>query len=285
MPRRVLNDEVLRIIKELRDRGYGYKKIRKYLKEKYGLEASNSALHYWIRIKLGDENVARSEIPWEPRRCPELAYIIGVTLGDGSVGIIKRYSKGSRRYVFSLKVRDQEFAEAVKKAIERLGLHCSIRKRYMRRKEAVYYEVYCCVKRFVVFLKDIKDHPEKAWQWIREYEKEFLKGFYESEGNLSIEGYIRIYNKRREYIDMIVKCLQRLGIRCSISYDKSNKYWILYVPACETRRFLAMVKPIIKYSRDDPHYQRVKKEREERRRRNKSPKATPSPHLYMQDLS
>ncbi|RLF23292.1 MAG: hypothetical protein DRN15_06850 [Thermoprotei archaeon] len=281
MPRKVLNDELLREIKELRDRGYGYKRIRKYLKEKYGIEVSNSTLHYLVRVKLGDENVAISEIPWEPRRCPELAYIIGVALGDASLIITKRIDwPESKRYFFKLKVRDKEFAEEVKKVIERLGLPCSeVKEYYDRRDEAVYYSVYCYVKRFVLFLRDLKDHPEKVWEWIKGYEEEFLRGFYESEGCLHKSGKILIYNTRREYIDIVTECLQRLRIKYNILFKDQGAYkgvWIVYIPVHEVPRFLAITKPAIKYSRDDPHYQRIKKEREERqRRRLKNPQRPP----------
>ncbi|RLF24275.1 MAG: hypothetical protein DRN15_00975 [Thermoprotei archaeon] len=251
--------------------------------KKYGIEASNSTLHYWIRDKLKDWNVmplVTSEIPWEPRRCPELAYIIGVALGDGSAGSYKRSDRNERRYQFRLMVRDREFAEAVKKAIEGLGLHCNMWEYYERRKESTYYRVDCYVKRFALFLRDIKEHPEKAWQWIEGYESYFIRGFYESEGSLGANGYIEIYNKRREYIDIVAKCLQRLGIKYSILFRDLGAYkrlWIVYIPVHEATKFLAMIKPIIKYSRDDPHYQRVKREREERRRRNKTQRPPQAP--------
>ncbi len=277
MVRKILNDEVLRIIKELREKGYGYKRIRKYLKEHYGLEVSNSTLRYRIKIVLGDKNAARnaavSETPWEPRRCPELAYIIGVTLGDGYIGLCKKYSKGKciKRYVFRLKVRDKAFAEEVKKAIERLGLHCTkVIEYYDGRDKATYYSVYCYVKRFVLFLRSLKDHPEDVWQWIERYETYFLKGLYESEGCLHKSGKVLIYNTRREFIDIATRCLQRLGIGYSVSFKDKRVHkgvWRVYIPAREAKRFLTIIKPVIKYSRDDPHYQRVKKEREERQRR------------------
>ncbi|RLF23969.1 MAG: hypothetical protein DRN15_04455 [Thermoprotei archaeon] len=270
MPKKIVNEEILEFIKELRNKGYGYKRIQREIEKMYGWSPSLSTIRYWIREILEDRRVFSAEIPWRPRKRSELAYIIGVALGDASLGLAKRTDRPKgKRYVFKLKVRDKEFAEEVRKAIERIGLHCSgVKEYYDEREERMYYIVQCHVKRFVMFLRSLKKYPEKVWKWIEGYEREFLKGFYESEGSLLEKEQILIYNSRKEFIDIVAECLQRLRIKYSISYHECVREWIVYIPVREVPRFLTAIKPAIKYSRDDPHYRRVKKERKKRMNEN-----------------
>ncbi|RLF22010.1 MAG: hypothetical protein DRN15_10180 [Thermoprotei archaeon] len=81
MPRRQLNTKILKIVGELRKMNYGYRRIQRYLQEHYGLEVPRSTIHYWVRKILKDAKwIKKTPIEWSPRKCSELAYLIGVTL-------------------------------------------------------------------------------------------------------------------------------------------------------------------------------------------------------------
>ncbi|RLF23710.1 MAG: hypothetical protein DRN15_05190 [Thermoprotei archaeon] len=261
---RKYNDEILRTIKELRDRGYGYERIRKYLKEHHGIEVPYSTLHYLVRIKLGDRRTYRGgeEIPWNPEDClkdpkkaEKLAYLIGVCLSDANV-----YSDGKGRYRFKLRVKDEAFVDEVYNALKTIGLRPF--KGYIRKEKRHYVCAYG--KRFYSFMLTIKKHPEIAKEYIKEHEIAFLKGFYEGDGCLGKrKKTVYFSNTDLTKIKIITWALERAGFkyRIGVSRTKSGKIVendrirvirrtrpviIISLDSNSSRRFLALAKPCIK---------------------------------------
>ena len=77
-----LRVELYRRAKELRMGGLSYSKIAKALRKQYNTEPSKGQLSEWLRGIHGPFGSANRFLA-EPT--PELAYVIGVTLGDGSL--------------------------------------------------------------------------------------------------------------------------------------------------------------------------------------------------------
>jgi intein-encoded DNA endonuclease-like protein len=102
-----LFDEVNR----LRRDGLTYKEIIEAIWRRYGVRLSKSHISYWIH---------RTHSPYNGRYMPstellrpseELAYVIGVKVGDGYAGKSRHTVKSYNRVRIGLKVKDREFAE------------------------------------------------------------------------------------------------------------------------------------------------------------------------------
>ncbi|RLF22994.1 MAG: hypothetical protein DRN15_07630 [Thermoprotei archaeon] len=247
-------EEVKEIIRNLRERDYGYGKIRRYLRENFNIEIPVATLHKLVRIKLKDKKwIKKVPISWEPKRCKELAYIIGVTLGDGSI-TTKDYRYCFRVENIEVSKRGEchyPFIECVAMALRKLGLEPQIY-RYKRR-GTWYWGVMVYSKKFTLFLKSIREDPEEAKKYIKGYEAEFLRGFYESEGCLyarSPTNYdIRIINASKEYISLASWALDRLGIQHTMHIYKRRKplkdIIVIYIGR-DAKKFLKIIRPVIK---------------------------------------
>jgi intein-encoded DNA endonuclease-like protein len=117
--------------------------------------------------------------------------------------------------LFFLKSKDLEFACSILGALKALGLNPRLRR------EGKYYKVEVTSKALYLLLKEARENLE-------EYTLspvDFLRGFYESEGNLQISRRkdrdspsirIRIVNTSRALLEFIQKLLRGLGIESSI---------------------------------------------------------------------
>lgn len=108
---RELRIKIYREILQLRERGLGYKRIRKIIEEKYGERLSLATICEWV---------GGIHSPLNGRKIPsmdylqpsgELAYIIGARFGDGTVVRMRKKRKGYNETRVVLSVKDREFVE------------------------------------------------------------------------------------------------------------------------------------------------------------------------------
>jgi intein-encoded DNA endonuclease-like protein len=193
--------------------GISYKKVLKLMR-KFGIprrEPNNPYTKEW----------------WKPEKSPELAYVIGVIVGDGNADI------GNNKV--TLGTKDIEFAEAFKNAIEKIGLHVWIRWRKDRKR----WVVTCQKQEFARFLKQFKEVPRKILEWVvsEDEKRMFIRGFYDSEGSitLSSRGNIqyRIYNTNLELLEICQKFLTDLGIESKM-YVVRKKGDVVKLPSGRT---------------------------------------------------
>ena len=210
-------------------------------------------------------NKARSglKVPVNLEPSSELAYILGVCLGDGCVG---SYVKGKEKkcsYEIKLAVEHREFAESFKEALESIGLHPSMFLRTsVRPNEKPLWWVEAHSKVFVEWYKDITSDFSKLEEFLRKCPRgfeEFVRGFYESEGYYyeGLNKYggrqrnLHIYNTNKGLVDLVVKILKELGFRVTVRVDRrehlgrKDKYCIR-VLAKDIVKFFALIKPVIK---------------------------------------
>lgn len=109
--------------------------------------------------------------PLEPS--PELSYVIGVHLGDGSL-----HKKGNGKYVIKLKVIDREFAEAFAKALEKLGIGATVG--FERNPSRV--DRYYAEGSNKALFQLLSGPRETLFSLASQYPPEFLRGFFDSEG-------------------------------------------------------------------------------------------------------
>ncbi|MDP6648157.1 MAG: LAGLIDADG family homing endonuclease [Candidatus Woesearchaeota archaeon] len=176
-----------------------------------------------------------------------LAYVIGVILGDGWV-----YKRGYW-YTIGLEALDKKFCESFYHALKQLKINPSI---FHSRN---YWRVVCSSKLFYIWFKSLDFNKIK--EISEKYPIDFLRGFYESEGNFStykskkyffITYKITIVNTDKKLIDLVKFLLDRLGFHPT--YHKRNQLksnwkplWALTLcRKLEVKQFIQLIKPCIK---------------------------------------
>jgi len=174
----------------------------------------------------------KKEFSSEPSE--DLAYIVGVLLGDGWI------KKNQGNYKTGLISSDKAFNESFYKSLEAIDLNPS-----MYKNGKGYWETIAYSKSFFEWWS--KMSTEKIWNFVsgrKELKRELIKGFYESEGTLA-EYRVRMYNSDKEILYLIQKALTNLQFETSITQKETHTLSILGGKE-ERRRFLEEIKPIVK---------------------------------------
>ena len=142
---------------------------------------------------------------------PELSYLAGVMLGDGSCA--RRERKGD--YIIQLGCKDYEFALAFNKCV------CTLLKKtrlYSINPDRIYWHVSAYSKALYFFFKGkrVKDFEALA----EAYPVDFLRGLYDSEGGVTGTWkqrkckVVAITNLDRDLLAFAQHLLLKLGIPC-----------------------------------------------------------------------
>ncbi|MCD6189481.1 MAG: DNA endonuclease [Thermococcus sp.] len=206
--------ELLEYINELRRKGVNYSQIAERIMNEKGIKISRVTISRWCKGRHNPFNRIKV-VNLEPS--PSLAYIIGVYFGDASVNIYGNY-----KYRVRLKVVDKEFAKAFARALKEIGANpCMGYENNATRSNRWYVESNS--KALYMFLKQPK---EKLFEVAREYPKEFLRGFFDSEGHVYVDkntfrsAYIAAYNYDLDVLDFSQELLSSLFIHSKIWVSK-----------------------------------------------------------------
>lgn len=191
---------------------------------------------------------------------PTLAYVLGVLYGDGSAS--KYHLKnGGFAYAFRLKVIDKEFVDSFKSALEKIGLHSSrvyIEKPNQENLQDLFF-VKMFSKPFYTWFKGLMwGHVYEFIKTI-EMKREFIRGFYESEGHLSRNHPERkndkcwrvgITNTNLELITLVQRILNDLGFfffshKARPRPPRRQKYDLRLNKREAVERFLTEINPCI----------------------------------------
>lgn len=176
-------------------------------------------------------------------RSSALAYLLGVLLGDGYVCKVRK-TRGGYTYLTGLCVKDRIFAEKFAKTISKIGLNP-----YIHAEKRGFHRVWATSIDFYEWYKSLS--LEQIRELINGFESQFVCGFYESEGSISLDKsemlYIQIRNKRRELLSMIQDILDSWGIETRL---RGPYMWDCFTLAMygknRIERFLMNIKPCIK---------------------------------------
>jgi intein-encoded DNA endonuclease-like protein len=199
--------------------------------------------HDWHHVHV---NITPSE---------ELAYIIGVLLGDGAV-----CGKQIR-----LRTVDIKFAESFYKALKQVGFRPSltIEENHGFGHKPLYVTTAASVD-FVKWFKNLSINDIEAIVLkTRNLAVSFLRGFYESEGCLRVEkqGNPRamLYNTNRQIVNLVVKAINFIGFNAYVQgpYNvyiqepngtrrKCKPVFYIQIPRPDSVSFISKLSPCIK---------------------------------------
>jgi len=191
-----LYDEVHR----LRGQGLSYSDIIERIHRSIGVWLYRSNVSYWVRAKkepLGRVN------RFDGKPSPELAYVVGVLLSDGSLLSRNR----QRDYGLWLGVKDREFAERFGRDLAKLlGRRNPYKAQWSQSKQ------WWVVKGYSILLFN---HLDKPWHELKPYIEHrkdcvaaFLRAFFDGEGSVC-ERRLTVYNADKQLLIYIKGLLKR----------------------------------------------------------------------------
>ncbi len=200
-----LHEEVLK----LRGNGLGYKRIRRRIGELYGVALSPAVIVYWCRGVHTPYNGIRIPTIDSLEPSPELAYVVGVVVGDGCAF---KTSTRSGEYKVGAKAKDREFIEEFSRCLGRvLGreppkpIPVEDGNFQVRVQSKVLYQLL----QKPIDIERIRPFVEHSEDCIRS----FLRGFFDSEGSVDKnKGEILCYNTDTRLLEYVQKLLRTLGI-------------------------------------------------------------------------
>jgi len=190
--------EIFERAKSLRQSGKGYSEIQSLLLEEYDFAPAKSSLSEWFRGKhhpLGSAN----RFVAEPT--PELAYVIGVKFGDGSIN-----RKGYNRRI-RLQSIDREFVCEFDRCI---SVVLQSKKHALwadRKRREIHVEA-----RSVLLYNFLRQSLDDLRVWIEHCDKcvaAFLRGFFDSEGAISKSRNLTAYNNDAGRLRYVMKLLRK----------------------------------------------------------------------------
>jgi len=196
----------------LRKNGLTYGRIIDEVWRKYGIKLSKSNVSYWTRGIHSPYNGRRIPSIDLLRPSEELAYVIGVKLGDGYTTRRRCAVKSYNSVKIGLKVKDSEFAVEFARCLTTVLGRRPLKPRY--RESSGRYEVEVRSQTLYELLKKPVelDRLKKYIAHYRECTAAFIRGFADSEGSIGNRGDIRICNTDLVLLTYVKDLLRRLGI-------------------------------------------------------------------------
>jgi len=209
--RLLLYEEVLR----LQQKGLGYKRISKTLEEMYGVRLNPGMICNWIGGRHNPLGRCNKII-----QSPELAYVIGGWLGDGTLALDRRNCK----HHVILRVKDFDFATEWGRC---LATAFGIKKPYRPVWDKVNrrWSVKASSILLHMILSRARNNPWITSPYLEEYPAEALQGLFDAEGNVDGAFYhIRLRNAEMQLLKLARHLLQKLDVNSKIYTWKQQLY-------------------------------------------------------------
>jgi intein-encoded DNA endonuclease-like protein len=222
IPPRELRIKIYNDVHKLRKRGLSCSEIREEIYRKYGVWIETSTISRWLRGVCTPYNGRRIPSLELLKPSEDLAYIIGARLGDGYT-----YEDGDN-YVIRLRAKDKEFVEDFGRRLANVLGREPIRPRKDAGKyiaEAKSKTLYKLLRK-PVDLKRIKKYVEHCPKCTAA----FLRGLFDSEGYVSKNGYIYLYNTNYEVLVYAQRLLRRFGIESTGPWPAVQKGTTMHDP-------------------------------------------------------
>ncbi len=213
---------------ELRKQGLSYSKMIDWVWKNHGVRLSKSHISYWSRGLHSPYNGRYIPSIELLKPSEELAYVIGVKLGDGYAVRSRRPVKGYSRALIGLKVKDREFAEEFSRCLTKVLGRTPKRLRYVKSTKRYVVEVksetlYQLLRK-PLDLDRLKKYIEHCGNCVGA----FLRGFFDSEGSVNKSGYIYLSNTDLRLLEYVKHLLQRLGIETTGPWLKTRRGTVIH---------------------------------------------------------
>ncbi len=206
-----LFEEVIKLRRDSRS----YREIRAEVTERYHISLVKSTLSNWVN---GSASPTRIGHAFVPRSTPELAYVIGVKMGDASLNLKQK----TYQYRTRLQAVDREFVEAFNQSVAKsLGIPAH---RLWKGKTSAEIHVEFGSYRLYQFLWS----PFQTFVPFIEHNKRcvsaFARGFFDSEGCVATDGTLTASNSNLELLRYVRYLLSRyFGIETTGPYLGTRK--------------------------------------------------------------
>lgn len=195
-------DKLYHLVLELRKEGFSYNQIIRKVEAEHGVRLRKSHIYGWTTGKHRPFGYVRA-FDATPR--PELAYIIGVKMGDASMSVNKRYS-----YMIKLRVTDKEFAEEFSMCLSVILGRSAPRVKWHEKTHAWHTQLSSLLLQS--FLRQDLAHLTPSIEHCRLCKAAFLRGFFDSEGSV-IARRLTVYNGDLDKLELVRRLLLSLGIK------------------------------------------------------------------------
>jgi intein-encoded DNA endonuclease-like protein len=188
--------------------------------------------------------------PIEKKELDEnLAYILGVLIGDGNLYKDKRMNS----YKIELVAKHEAFVNSFGDALKKLGFTPHYGIKHVKWCNKNYYRV-TAHNRAIAWLKDYMQKLEYILN-RPELKIAFIKGFYESEGS-SVTGKqwrVRMFGVNSSLLKLVQRFLLDLGFNFSLYLSKGSKnlYELSSTNSEQNLKFLNTINPCIKNKKPD----------------------------------
>jgi len=187
-------------VRELAGLGLSYRQIQDAVLKAHQVRLSKSTIS--VRVNGLHEPTGRLN-SFRPNPTPELAYVIGVILGDGNLNIHGYNAE------LILAVADHDFAEEFSRCLAKILR----RRRPYKIRRSERKDRWVVQGSSILLYKFLNCDWKSLKKWVEHCDRcrgAFLRAFYDSEGCISDS--LVIYNTGKELIRLVKKLLENLDI-------------------------------------------------------------------------
>lgn len=205
-------EKLYHLVLALRREGLSYNQIIRKIEIEHGVRLRKSHLSGWINGKHEPFGSVRP-FAATPRR--ELAYVIGVKMGDASMSVNRSYS-----YMIKLRVIDKEFAEEFAMCLSVILGRDPPRVKWNEKTHAWHTQLSSILLQ--KFLREALPRLRKVIEHCNDCVSAFLRGFFDSEGSV-YRTQLRVANTNKIVLLYVRHLLEsRFGIEVGGPYLSSR---------------------------------------------------------------
>jgi DNA endonuclease len=197
----VEREKLYRLVLQLRKEGLSYNKIIRKVQAEQGITLRKSHISGWVSGKHQPFGYV-NRFDWTPR--PELAYVLGVSLGDGSTSSNKNHN-----HMIKLRVTDEDFALEFARCLGMLLDRRPPRVTWHEKTHSWWTEVSSLLLQ--KFLRQRLEELVPTISHCKECKAAFLRGFFDSEGSISDRS-LTASNENLELMKLVCELLSSLDI-------------------------------------------------------------------------
>jgi intein-encoded DNA endonuclease-like protein len=194
-------EKLYHLVLELRKEGLSYNQIIRKIQTDHGVTLRKSHLSDWVGGRHRPFGYVRA---FDSTPSPELGYVIGVSLGDGSTSVSKNYN-----YKIKLRVIDKEFAEEFSRCLGVILGRNPPRVKWQEKTHSWHTELSSML--LWNFLRQPLTELARIVRYNKACTASFLRGFFDSEAGISGRT-LRVSNGDKDLLSLVCDLLESTRI-------------------------------------------------------------------------